>query len=817
MRLLKTVFVLLLTLGTTFFLDNKWEEFPPLGPFLSPTHGFWANAKKEDLSVEEVIGVPHLRDEVRVYWDKHNIAHVVASNDHDLYVMQGYLTAFHRLWQMNTQVRKTAGRLSEVFGEDLLDFDRLQRRRGFAESAERMAKHIVLNDTVRSMVLAYTSGVNDYISQLAYKDYPFEYKLLGYEPEPWSAEKTCLLQKEMSSTLSFKSRDLENTNFLRSFGKDNFDLLYPESVGGLPDQRFMVEDFVDDFEAEIPPVPIGFDSIAFSSTSLPRHGSSVLDGSTVLAISPEKSATGNALFASQPDLDLSIPSLWYLIHLQSPSLNVMGASIPGFPGIVIGFNDSLAWGTTNGPRDNVDWYLVQFADETRDNYHYGENLHKTQHKIEEIDIRGRRAPFRDTLIFTHHGPVTYDRNFPLSDGNPSYDLSLRWSGHDLSNEPKVFYKINRASDLDSFYDAISGLLSPPQNVSFAHIGGDIGIWAQGYFPIKWAQQGVFILDGSDPSHDWGAAVPQDHVIYSINPDVGYLSSANERPVDPSSYPYYTYYGWYEHYRGRRLKEILDETEEVSVQDIMNIQNDNFNYVAFEILPILLDSLDTKSFKNEESQLYKRLSSWNYFNEADLSEPVYFEVWYELFRNALWDEILALPGTTTLPTDLTTAYLLKNYPSLPFWDNVVDGGVESLGATINRTYQLSLGKIRLWKKDHPETRLSWAAYKATSIKHLLKLPGFGVDNVWVGGRDHTLNAVTEDHGPSLRLIVELDKEKGPQAWMIYPGTQSGNPSDPSYHKWVKKWANGEYLKLLFSAQEEDIREHAKFVQEFFPIK
>ena len=188
MNYLRLVLSLLLT-GLVFYgLNSKQGALPPLGKFLNPTAGIWQNEKDESIAGE--ITLPGLSEKVSVHYDAQMIPHVFAQNEHDLYKAQGYLTAKHRLWQMEFQTHAAAGRLSEIIGEAALNYDRTERRRGMGYGAEQSLAYMEEHDPeVLAYIQDYADGVNAYINQLQAKDYPVEYKLLDYAPEAWSPKK----------------------------------------------------------------------------------------------------------------------------------------------------------------------------------------------------------------------------------------------------------------------------------------------------------------------------------------------------------------------------------------------------------------------------------------------------------------------------------------------------------------------------------------------------------------------------------------------------------------------------------------------------
>ncbi|MBK6996583.1 MAG: penicillin acylase family protein [Lewinellaceae bacterium] len=232
MRTIK--FLLALSL-TTFFV---WQlarpqqlgdkTIPPLGAFLNPFSGFWANAEPVEGFDEQSLSLPGLKSKVEVVYDELLVPHIFAENQEDAARVQGYVTAQHRLWQMDMTARKASGRLSEVIGEKTLRLDRLARRKGMVLAAENDLIGWKKSPETMALLQAYTDGVNAWVSQLSAADWPIEFKLLNYEPEPWTPLKVALVSEAMAETLCAWEDDLESTNTLALLGNETFNYLYPE-------------------------------------------------------------------------------------------------------------------------------------------------------------------------------------------------------------------------------------------------------------------------------------------------------------------------------------------------------------------------------------------------------------------------------------------------------------------------------------------------------------------------------------------------------------------------------------------------------------
>lgn len=792
-------FAITIALGVT--LNSKIDSVPPLGKFFSPFHGFWQNAENEAINLESKISLELVSDSVNIYFDDLLIPHIFASNEKDLFFTQGYITAFHRLWQMEFQLLAADGRVSEILGEQALTFDRTQRRIGLRYGAQNSEEIFKKEEPeIYSLIEAYSDGVNSFIESLDYKDYPIEYKLLDYKPEKWTPYKCFLLISNMNNMLSRGERDLEHTNAIKLFGRDIFEILYPERPDVIDPviPKGTAFDF-DPIEVEKPEVIF---PITFTDPIIEQPDPN--NGSNSFVVSGEKTANGRVILTNEPDLSLNQPSIWYVMHMNSPGFNTMGATLPGGPGIVIGFNDSIAWGNTNAKRDLVDWYYIEFKDENRDEYRYNGNWVPTKKVIEQFKIRGGSS-YNDTIIYTHHGPVVYDRNFNGSRSKVS-NLAMRWTAHDASKELKAIYMGNKASNYNEWVEAFSHFSGPPQNYSFASVNGDIALWVNGKFPVKWKEQGKFLMDGSNIDHEWKEFMPQSHNLHVLNPEQNFVSSANQHPAD-SLYPYYQYDYSFEHYRGRRINDRLRVLNDIKVEDMMKLQHDNFNYNASEVLPLMLDSLDTASFTKNESDYYSQLKEWDYFNNPDLKAPSIYQTWWKLLNNKLWDEIDSSDVKLYRPNWYNTYSILKNNPSFQMIDNQSTELKETSGDLYRITFKETIEELNEYLETEGNS-LEWYQFKNTTIKHILRLAPFSKGNVKIGGYSSIVNAASSTHGPSWRMIVELgDGEVN--AWGVYPGSQSGNPGNPKYGHMIEDWASGKYNKLVFESNLDASHEQIKY--------
>jgi penicillin G amidase len=799
MQVVKFIVGLGLTLALIFFLNNSWNikgtPVPPLGKFLDPFHGFWQNVETKSATGPEELEIAGLKAPVQVVYDSILIPHIFAQNEEDLYLAQGYVTATHRLWQMEFQTHAAAGRVSEIIASDaILNYDRSQRRLGMMYGAKHAVEFMEEDPMIKLMIDKYTEGINQYINSLSYKELPFEYKLLDYKPEQWTALKCALLLKNMAQTLNIGDKDIEMTNALKLFGKQVVDVLYPdnESVGD------PIVDKPGGWKFKpllIDSVPLAIPEEIITVKKLP--GPDPTTGSNNWAVSGTKTATGAPMLSSDPHLNLSLPSIWFAIQLNAPGVNTMGVSLPGSPCVVIGFNDSIAWAMTNAQRDLVDWFKINFESDRREKYLLDGKWIPTEKIVEEIKQKGKET-FYDTVIYTKWGPVTYDRNYHAEDNLKGY--AFRWIAHDKSQEIMALYKLNRAKNHSDYMDALNHFESPGQNVAFASVSGDIAIRVQGKFPVRRPQEGKFVLDGSKSSYGWQKFIPADQNPMDKNPARGFVSSANQYPVD-STYPYYITATSYEAYRNRRINSVLSKEQPITINDLMKLQSDNYNLKAEESLPLFLSYLDSALLKGPELQAYQILKSWDFINTADSEGASYYEAWWDNLMPLLWDEMKKEDLTLSRPTTYNTIKLIKEQPTLNFFDIQVTDEKEDARAVIRKAFVLGVDDVLNWKENHNTDKVLWSDYKGSFIGHLIPMLRSLSIPVKTGGNHDIVNAHSRTHGPSWRMVVSLEKS-GVKTWATYPGGQSGNPGSPHYDDMLPRWVNGKYFQMMFIQKPQD---------------
>lgn len=800
MRWIKFLLATSITAFLCWGLTSPKAGLPlPLGTFLDPSEGFWQNANQASKSMPEQLDLPDLLTPVDIVMDARGVPHIFAQNDLDLYIAQGYMEARDRLWQMEFQTHAAAGRMSEIIGAKAIGYDMKMRRLGLPWAATRMDSAVKVDDPQTAAIVdAYARGVNAYIEQLAPEDYPLEYKLLGYKPETWTTVKSWLLLKYMANILTGGADDIAMTQAWNAFGQSYADILYP-------DRSYMEEPIISadhrwDFRPEkipLPPLDYAADSLMMPGRPYERQDAV---GSNNWAVHGSKSSTGSPLLANDPHLSLGLPSVWYELQLSAKDHNSYGVSFPGSPGIMIGFNDSIAWGVTNGSIDVQDYYSITFTDENWTHYVHGDTILPVIKRIEKISVKKREEAVYDTVSYTHHGPVMYDRKY----GKLNVPLALRWTAHDSSVELRTFIELNKAKNYADYKKAISHFVCPGQNFVFASASGDIAMTQQGKFPLRWEGQGRYVLDGSKPEHDWQGFIPTEHNPAEQNPPRGYVASTNQHPTT-TDYPYY-YTGSFAEDRSRQLAGLMKK-DSLDVDDMKAFQQDNLSIRAQDLLPVLLSQLDSVLPNEKEQDIRSKLEAWDYRFEKDAAEPVMFQFWEAMLNKAIWsDELKAEGRNLMMPTRMTTIGLIRDSLNFRFYDNINTEAKETRESLIQSTFSGMVDSIYKYNPD--PSQWIWYKRKSTTIRHLMDrggggpLESFSRMEVPIGGFNGILNAAGTRWGPSWRMVVSLGGKV--EAWGVYPGGQSGNPGSSGYDAFVDDWAAGEYYRLWFmqSPAEQD---------------
>jgi len=817
-----TVIAAVVLIATGFIGARGAGAVPALGPLLDPANGLWNSVQSAELPIDATIAIPGLSADTRVVYDDRDVPHIFAPTTNDAYRALGYVVARDRLFQMEMQARAGAGTLTELAGKATLALDQQTRALGMQRAAEQRANKFDSTSQYGMQLAAYTAGVNSYIDQLKPRDYPVEYKLLSRKPEHWSAERTFNLMMRMGWTLASSDDELTRLRVSAVVGKAAADALFrthssivdPIQPNAFAAARFDSVTFpapgAPDTAALAMLITVGDRGFATLAALTSPRGSDAV-GSNNWAVSPKRSASGFALLAGDPHLELSLPSIWYEVHLVIPGkLDVYGVTIPGAPGIVIGFNRKVAWTFTNVGADVMDYYLESVDDAASPRQYKLDGAWKPIEIRPEV-YRGPKGETikTDTMRFTHRGPL-------VKVG--SRWISVRWTVLESSKDYEAFGQAATSTSASGMLDSAAAVYdAPAQNMLAADNGGTIAIRSTGKYPIRPdSGRGDIMRDGSKSSSDWTGRWSLAEYPQGVNPTRGFLSSNNQEPLDPRDQPRYLGSNWERPWRGMRINELLHKDSAVTPEAMRLYQSDPGSARADFFVPVFLAASGPAAAVTRSEKLTRAsalLAEWDRRYTKDNVRAVLFEAAMQQVGRLLWDE---LRGDSTsqlpLPTDMIMASLVSQ-PNNVWWDDHRTTSVETRDALFASALETALDVVIKQYGQPAGDNWRWDRVRFANIYHLLRLTPFSRLKVPVQGGSGTLWPSTGNgqHGPSWRMVVEL----GPtvRGWATYPGGQSGNPLSVRYDNRVDQWSRGELDSLRVPATEEQLsttQRHARLV-------
>jgi penicillin G amidase len=801
MRIVKFISSLLLCGLLIYALDTHnplGQPVPALGKVLNPVSGFWANAEPKMVKSSKKLSLKGFKGKAEVIFDERLVPHIFAQTPEDAAYAHGYVTAAHRLFQMDLSTRKVSGRLSEILGERTLEIDLLQRRKGLNRIAQMHLETIEKSPSENMILQAYVDGVNAYMATLKPATYPVEFKLLGMKPEPWSKLKSILFLKAMAEDLCFRHEDIAATNTRTWLGAEDFDFLFPEYN---PKQSPIIPaDTKWDFKPVVNTAKIEPSLLSgiFPEPALPMAPEA--NGSNNWAVSPAKTLNGNPILCNDPHLALRLPSIWYEVQICTPEANAYGVSLPGLPGVVIGFNEHIAWGMTNLGHDLLDWYQIKFIDKDRTRYELDGQV-KTVEKVKEtIQVRGRKKPVDIEVKYTKWGPMVWED----STKSDYYGLAMHWIVADPA-EKRPFHEFGalwglmKAKNYAEYVATLNGYDAPPQNFVFASKDGDIALRVNGRLPIRSKGQGRFVQDGSSSANSWQGYIPRDQIPATLNPARGFVSSANQHSTTPD-YPYY-YYGGFDDYRGRFINRSLEAMDSVTVKDMMALQQSSYSLQAEDAMPLILKLMPREKLSKAEADMFDELKTWDFRYHKDQAAPAIFQGLLDSIYRLSLDEFNAQSELHEViyPEGWRFFELLDQHASHKMFDIQGTKNLETAADIVllamKKVYKANAAA---WKAK----TLKWQTTNNASVNHMALIPAFSHNNLPISGYNQAPNAIRGGHGPSWRMVVELDKKKGLKAYGVYPGGQSGNPGSHWYDSMVLPWAKGEYNELFVMKNAQD---------------
>jgi penicillin amidase len=732
---------------------------------------------------------------IEIVRDPEGVPHIRARNEADALFALGYVHAQDRLWQIELQRRVASGRLSEVLGPPAVDTDRLMRTIGFARAAGEALRS--LSPETRALIDAYVAGVNAYAGSHPGSKLPAEFALLRFTPAPYRAEDVIAWTKCLGWELSTNWREeLLRVRLSARVGPGGAAELLPASAADGP---IVLPEFLVGPRAPEPqrprPVPASTGRVSLEELADPF----ITGGSNNWVISGTRTATGKPLLANDPHLSTQAPAIFHVAQITGGPLDVIGATLPGTPVVVIGHNRRIAWGATNMMSDVQDLFAERINE--RDEVLVDGRWEPMRILHETIVVRGGPEVTLRVRI-TRHGPLLSD---VLDERTP---LALRWTGHDaVDRTATAFLRVNRAGSWTDFVAAFRDYQLPMQNFVYADVEGNIGYVGPGALPIR-NGDGRWPLDGSVSANDWRGYVPQAELPRTLNPVRGFIVSANNQVV-PDTYPYVVSTSWEPPYRAARITSALESLSRATLDDLKRLQTDQHSAQPGRILPFLLGA---RASSDAGRAALARLKSWDRSVAADSAAAALFESYYaratwRIFSDelgpTLWTEYRGFSGSVAKAFDA-----IARTPDSPWCDDVTTEVKEDCGHVLGEALEFALEDVRSvqgssqssWRWDRQNE--VWFPHLPFQASPVLRL--FFSRHVARGGDGFTVNPSMPLHDQmivaSYRQIVDLSDFD--RSLFILPLGESGQLLSGRYSDLLKDWNEGRYRPLRFSSSAVD---------------
>ncbi|MEZ4771496.1 MAG: penicillin acylase family protein [Caldilineales bacterium] len=742
------------------------------------------------------ITAPGLQGAVTIYRDEWGVPQIYAGNSHDLFFAQGYVHAQDRLFQLDFQRRVGLGRLSEVLGEATLDTDRFLRTLGTNRAAQQDLEHLA-PETLAALQ-AYSDGVNAYINQHS-GNLPLEFRILGYQPEHWQPLDSVAWAKVMSYNLASNwETELMRAQLIDAVGEDATADLLPAYPAAGP---YVIPPEVKSYS--------GLDGLSYGDATALRRllkADAGDTGSNNWVVAGSHTTSGMPLLANDPHLGLQMPSVFYEVGLHGGGYDVAGLGLPGTPGVLIGHNGRVAWGMTTIYSDQQDLFIEKQNPDNPNQVEYQGNWEDVQVVEESIPVKGREAVV-ETVRITRHGPIM---NAVVGDLEGKADpVALRWTALDEDHLVDSLLLANRAGSVDEFRAALRQWDSGSQNFVIADTQGNIAMQGTGRTPIRAAGDGRLPVPGWTGEYEWTGTIPYEQMPFAVNPEIGYLASANNSVV-PADYPYLFGTDYAAPFRAQRITDLLAGKDKLSIDDIAAMQADVHPLPTDAIVPLL----DGVTLDGAAQTALDMLRAWDRTMDADRAEPLIYEQFFqELARSTLGDELAAAGGQ-----ELVDSYLdgfgnsyaqamvtLAGQPEDTWWDDVSTPAVETQADIVPAAFGRAVAALQAGFGDDP-ARWRYGDPHYANFDHLVfggvapldslfnrSTPARG-DAFTVDAAKAAYQTMQMDHGASMREIIDLGNLLNSR--IVNTTGQSGQLLSRHYGDMIDLWQSVGYHPLRF---------------------
>ncbi len=776
------------------------------------------------------LGLPCLDDEVEVVFDRAGIPHITAGSDLDAYRALGYVMAQDRMVQMQTMLRLATGTLAEAVGAMGVDMDRFMRTIGLSRIAREFSRN--LDSESREALAAYCDGVNAYLSGPAAR-LPFEFMFLKGRPRPWT-HADCLALGLLTTWLldSFWLADLMREKLIRALGRDRALELLPETApyNNPPvkvDGTGPATETLDPGEE----IDWGFDEEPAGGLWIePAAGlvTRAAFGSNNWAIDGDHTTTGKPILCGDPHIQHNAPGMLYLCHLTTPDMDIIGAGFPGLPVIPYGHNGYCGWTATSLCPDTQDLYVETFESGESTRYLYEGEWREAEVVEEDVKVRfGRDRRLR--ILITGHGPVIKRKG--------DKGLALKWVSQDTTLDSlDAMIKQNHARSWDEFVGSMENFVGPALSQVYADIDGNIGYMASVKIPKRAKGDGSVPCDGSTAECEWEGYVPFERMPRAINPEEGFITTANSKIVS-EGYGELITRAWEAPYRNGRISELLRTRDRWAPEDMPLIHGDSFTFPGRTFALFVQRAAagaGGKELSAPAVEAAARLAEWDFMARADsVAMSIYYYSWHhlreDLLRHRLGSTLFAeyTTGWTTCSLALENILgSLDGYWLPPGADSFEQAVLESLEkgvADLERVFETSDQSAWRWGRVHYLTcqNLLGLFWPLDRIFNVGPVPRDGEgdtvnaspacsDNLTQLLARGTMGGCTDmailpdraSHaayaGPVLRLIIDFSDLDNSRA--VLDVGQSGHRLSPHYKDHFPVWCDVDYFPLPYSREK-----------------
>lgn len=747
--------------------------------------------------------------------DRHGVPHIRAQTEADVFRAQGFVHAQDRLWQMEQSRRIARGTLSELFGEAALTADVYSRTLGFLRCAEEEWKQLWPHE--RELLSWYSEGVNAYMRQRPGR-LAAEFRLLHFEPEPWTPVDSLALAKLMAWSLSMNwEHELLRLLCLQHLGPDKAAQL--DNATPLPTPSIL--DALGETESQglLLTAERLLAEVAKAKAYMPMAEPG--QGSNCWTVAAARSATGNAFLCNDPHLQVAAPCSLYEQHLSGPSVHAAGAMFPGAPGIMFGHNEQVAWGVTNACTDVQDLFVERLDPERADHYARDGQWHPMELHPETFLVKGRETPERRTIRVTGHGPIVSD---VIPDAPAEWPLALQWTGQAPGHTFHCLLALLSAENCQEGAQAFAEWNTPSLNLSLADADGQIRYRLVGRHPVRRASLGLLPNPGWDGTGDWQGFAPFDEQPSLQTPARGVIAHANNRiEAGPDA----SWYGcdYDPGYRAQRIAEQLEAVKFLGLSEMRRLQTDAYSAFAAVLVPELLRHDFATGW---EKYALQRLAEWNLRMEADSEGALIFHyICNSLLQEAFGAQLgpaqdaylgrsfspLAIVQGLKLTALTRLQHLILHEAASDWYADGTTGRPRGREAFMRAAIQRGVQELR---REMGETTRKWYWGRVHQVRfvHLL-------GSVWIlrplvnrgpfpiGGDGTTPLQTSYPLGsprglaqvaPAYRALMEVGNWDAMES--VLNTGQSGHPLSRHYDDQMGMWREGEYHVMPFSASAVD---------------